>query len=144
MILSDEQRVFAESHRVAHLATADATGTPHVVPLCYAVVGDSLYFVIDDKPKPTRHALKRLRNIRENPRVAVVVDDYDEDWSRLAFLLVQGDAQLVADAQEYAVALEQLRNRYAQYRTMPLRQDTHPIVRIIPTRIHLWRATPAR
>ena len=67
---SEEERGFLESHRTAHLATADARGTPHVVPVCYALIADCLYFIVDDKPKPTRHGLKRLRNLRENPRVA--------------------------------------------------------------------------
>ena len=72
-------------------------------------LGEHFYFVIDEKPKRTRTGLKRLRNIAANPQVALVIDDYDEDWTRLAYLLVQGEAALVADREEYAGALAALR-----------------------------------
>src|SRR5262249_9524765 len=120
MILSDADRASLDSHRVAHLATADAAGVPHVIPVCYALVGDAVYFVIDEKPKRSRTRLKRLRNIAENARVALVVDDYDEDWSRLAYLLVRGAAVLVEDRSEYDLVLQALRARYAPYRGMAL------------------------
>jgi len=141
MVVTAEAGAFADAHRVAHLATADARATPHVVPLCYARDGDRFYFVVDDKPKRgERRNLKRLRNIAENRRVALVIDDYDEDWSRLAFLLIHGDAALVDDRTEYARGLTALRARYPQYRAMPLDQTTHPLVRITATRVRLWRA----
>jgi len=139
-MLSDAERAFADCHRAARLATADSAGAPHVIPVCYARVGDNLYFVIDEKPKRTRTGLKRLRNIAANPQVALVIDDYDEDWTRLAYLLVQGQAAIVADRDAYADALAALRARYPQYRSMPLALDTHPMVRVAPTRTHLWRA----
>jgi PPOX class probable F420-dependent enzyme len=139
-ILSAEARDFAQARRVGHLATADAAGMPHVVPFCYALVGNQFYFVVDDKPKRTRTGLKRLRNLRGNPRVAFVIDDYDDDWDRLAFLLVQGEAAVVTDAGEFARALAALRERYAQYWGMSLRFGDHPMVRISPLRCHLWRA----
>lgn len=141
MNLSDEQRAFVDAHRVARLATADRAGAPHAVPLCYARVGDRLYFVCDDKPKrrgPRR--LKRLANIAENPRVALLVDDYSDDWTQLAFLLLHLDATEVDDDGEYATALAALRERYAPYRSMRLRRATHPIVRLTPLRAHFWRA----
>ena len=96
-VVSDDERAFAEGHRVAHLATADAAGAPHVIPICYALIGDAFYFVVDEKPKRTRTGLKRLRNIAANPQVALVIDDYDEDWTRLAYLLVRGRAALVEE-----------------------------------------------
>ena len=142
MSLTDEARAFLDAHRVGHLATAGRDGEPHVVPLCYARVGDRIYFVADEKPK--RHGprrLKRLANIAENPRVALVVDDYDEDWSRLAFLLVHSRAEVVADAAEYEHALGALRERYPQYRTMALALSTHPMIRMTPLRCHLWRSS---
>jgi len=139
-VVSDEERAFAERHRVAHLATADAAGAPHVIPICYAVVGDVFYFVVDEKPKRTRTELKRLRNIAVNPRVALVIDDYDEDWTQLAYLLVRGRAAVVEEGAEYATVLAALRQRYPQYRAMPLAPDTHPMVRIVPEHRHFWRA----
>lgn len=130
---------------MARLATADAAGAPHVVPFCYAVVGPHLYFVIDDKPKRRLgRALKRMRNIAENPAVAVLADDYAEDWRRLAFLLVRGRAEVVARDDERRRALTALRRRYPQYRSMPLAGAEHPVVRITPEHAHLWRAAGAR
>ena len=139
--LSAAARAFLDAHAVGHLATADASGAPHVVPLCYARIGDRLYFVADDKPKRRGpRALKRLANIAANPRVALVVDDYDADWTRLAYLLLHLDAAVVDDEAEYTSALDALRARYAQYHSMPLARATHPMVRMTPRRWHLWRA----
>jgi PPOX class probable F420-dependent enzyme len=141
MNLSEEQRSFLDRHRVARLATADRQGAPHVVPLCYARIDDRLYFVCDDKPKRNGPAkLKRLANIADNPRVALVVDDYDDDWTQLAFLLLHLDATIVTDGIEFAKALTQLKRRYAPYQRMNLDIKTHPMVRMIPTRTHFWRA----
>lgn len=131
-------------HRVARLATADADGAPHLVPVCYARVGDRLYFVIDAKPKRrTGRALKRMRNIAANPAVALLVDDYAEDWRRLAFLLIRGEATVVEDRREHARALVALRVRYPQYRTMDLDGPEHPVVVIAPLGVHAWRASAA-
>jgi PPOX class probable F420-dependent enzyme len=141
---SAEARRFLEAHRVGHLATAGADGSPHVIPVCYALDEAALYFVADQKPKrgPAR-ALKRLANLRENPRAALVVDDWDEDWTRLAWLLVRGPARVLADPRAHAAALGLLRARYAQYLAMPLDDpDRNPVVRIDPERVVLWRATP--
>jgi PPOX class probable F420-dependent enzyme len=137
-----ESRRFLEAHRVGHLATASGDGAPHVVPVCYALDDAAIYFVADLKPKrrPARELL-RLKNLRENPNAALVVDDYDEDWSRLAWVLVRGPASFVEERRAHAVALELLRARYAQYRSMPLDDSTrHPIVRIEPKRVVMWRA----
>lgn len=140
MTLSADERAFAERHRVAHLATADATAAPHVIPICYAIVGDAFYFVVDEKPKRTRTGLKRLRNIAANPHVALVIDDYDDDWSRLAYLLVRGRAAVVSEKAEYDTVLAVLRARYPQYRAMRLSFETHPLVRIVPELRHFWQA----
>jgi len=137
-----ETRQFLESHRIGHLATAGADGAPHVVPVCYALDDDALYFVADEKPKRTpARALLRLKNLRANPRAAVVVDDWDEDWTRLAYVLVRGPAAELADATAHAAALRLLRARYPQYRAMALDDPVlHPIVRIEPARVLVWRA----
>jgi PPOX class probable F420-dependent enzyme len=141
MELSAEACAFLDGHQVGHLATAGADGAPHVVPLCYARIGQRVYFVADDKPKRAGPlALKRLANLAANPRAALVVDDYDADWRRLAFLLVHCDTATVEDDGEYAEALIALRVRYAPYRAMPLARATHPMVRMTVRRWHLWRA----
>ena len=141
MELTAEACTFLDRHLVGHLATAGADGAPHVVPLCYARLGQRVYFVADDKPKRAGpRSLKRLANLAENPRAALVVDDYDADWTRLAFLLVHCDTAEVDDDGEYTTALTALRARYAPYRTMPLARATHPMIRMSVRRWHLWRA----
>jgi PPOX class probable F420-dependent enzyme len=137
---TEDECLFIDRHRVAHLATADPSGAPHVVPVVYARCDDRLYFVIDEKPKRTRTGLKRLRNIRSNPQVALIIDDYDEIWARLAFLLIHGRGDIVDDPDEFARTLVALRARYPQYQAMPLAFATHPMVRIIPHHCHFWRS----
>jgi PPOX class probable F420-dependent enzyme len=90
-MLSDCERQFLAHQRVAYLATADSRAVPHVVPVCFAIVEHTLYITIDEKPKRLSSlGLKRLRNIAENPAVAVVVDRYDEDWARLGWVMLRG------------------------------------------------------
>jgi coenzyme F420-0:L-glutamate ligase / coenzyme F420-1:gamma-L-glutamate ligase len=124
--------------RVGRLATSDKDGRPHVIPICFAAAGSRLYSAIDEKPKRAepRH-LKRVRNIMENPRVALVVDDYREDWSRLRYVLVLGTADVIQPgASEHAAALRALRRKYRQYRTMRL--EDRPVLGITPVRIITW------
>lgn len=101
--------------RVARLATADAHGVPRVVPIVFAVVGDTIVHAVDHKPKRTR-ALARLADIAANPRVSVLADHYDEDWRRLWWVRADGTARVVAvEDAEGSTALEQLAQRYAPY-----------------------------
>jgi PPOX class probable F420-dependent enzyme len=139
---AEDTRRFLDAHRLGHVATVGPDGMPHVMPVCYALDDEALYFVADLKPKrrPAR-LLVRLRNVRATGQAAFVVDDYDEDWTRLAWVLVRGPAAIVADAAVHAGALARLRGRYPQYRTMPLDDPVaHPIVRIEPARVRAWRA----
>jgi PPOX class probable F420-dependent enzyme len=140
---TEDTRRFLEAHRVGHLATTGADGMPHVVPVCYALDDDALYFVADAKPKrrPAR-ALQRLANLRANPRAALVVDEWDEDWTRLAWVLVRGPATILEADGPHAAALARLRDRYPQYGAMALEDRVaHPIVRIVPAMITSWRAS---
>jgi PPOX class probable F420-dependent enzyme len=137
-----EARRFLEAHRVGHLATAGRDGAPHVVPVCYALDEVAVYFVADAKPKrrPARDLL-RLRNLRENPRAALVVDDYDDDWTRLAWVMVRGRAGVVEEPAAHAAALRLLRARYPQYAHMALDDAlAHPVVCIEPVRVIMWNA----
>src|SRR5215831_10214981 len=130
---------FILAHAVARLATSGRDGQPHVIPFCYAFDGGRFYFVVDEKPKRhTGKPLKRVRNILENPQVALVVDDYVDDWTQLAYVLVNGTAAVVEDESEYSRALALLRERYPQYRLMDLTFSRNPMVRILPTKIHAW------
>lgn len=137
--IAEPVRRFILAHPVARLATADAKGQPHVIPFCYAFDGEHFYFVVDEKPKrQAGQPLKRIRNIVENPQVALVIDDYADDWTRLAYVLVSGTARLVTEAQEYHRALTLLRARYPQYHHMELSFARNPMVRITPTNVHAW------
>lgn len=130
---------FINNHVVARLATADAAGQPHVIPFCYAFDGEHVYFVVDQKPKRhTGKPLKRIRNMLENPQAAIVIDDYDDDWTRLAYVLITGTTALVDDEAEYARILARLRERYPQYRVMDLTFANNAMVRISPTKVHAW------
>jgi PPOX class probable F420-dependent enzyme len=141
--LSD-QRVaeFLRLARTGRLATADGAGAPHNVPLCFWFDGGThFYFVIDEKPKrAVGTAIKRMRNIAENPRVALIVDHYEEEWAYLAYVLVRGIARVVEDPNEYMLALRNLRDKYPQYRTMPLNFERNPMVRIAAEQVHPWGA----
>jgi PPOX class probable F420-dependent enzyme len=124
-MLSRRHRDFLDRSRVGHLATAEAGGAPHVIPVCYAVStdpegGDTLYVTIDEKPKRQDRPLKRLRNILENPQAAVVVDRWDEDWSRLGWVMLRGRAEILYAGPEHDRAQALLVARYPQYREMQL------------------------
>ncbi len=134
-MIADEQRRFLDAHRVARLATADAAGRPHVVPVCYALADDSLYFTIDEKPK-RGISLRRLANIRQNPHVALVVDHYDEDWSRLGWVMVEGRADVLETGDEHDRAQSRLRDRYHQLQGM--RIEHLPVVAIRIQRAIGW------
>jgi PPOX class probable F420-dependent enzyme len=125
------RRRLAEA-RVARLATADAARRPHLVPITFVMDGDELVFVIDLKPKTTT-ALKRLRNIEENPAVSVLVDHYDDDWTHLWWVRADGQASIVEPSK---TDLELLSAKYPQYREAP---PPGPAVRITITRLTGWR-----
>lgn len=123
--------------RIAHLATADLPGQPHVIPICFIFDGKHFYSPIDEKPKRTGPTnLKRLKNISENSRVSLVIDRYDEDWRKLAYVLVQAQAQILMGGVKYRRALGLLRRKYPQYRTMAL--QGRPMIQITPSRCTCW------
>jgi PPOX class probable F420-dependent enzyme len=134
-MFSAEELRFIESQRLAHLATADASGRPHVVPVCFAYLKGRIYIAIDEKPKRSLR-LKRLRNIEENPQVALVLDRYDEDWSRLAWVLIQGTAAVLEGGAEHERAIAELREKYPQYREMAL--EGRPAIKITMERVSSW------
>ena len=137
MRLTKEQQRFIRSARVAHLATADREGRPHVIPICFAFDGEELYSPIDEKPKKRFPLLlKRIKNIRENPHVSVVVDRYDDDWRRLAYVLITGRAKVLVKGQRHQRTVLLLRRKYPQYRHMAI-QD-RPMIQIKPTRVKSW------
>jgi PPOX class probable F420-dependent enzyme len=131
------ERRFLEACRVAHLATADAHGTPHVVPVCFALREDSLYVTIDAKPKRVAgRGMKRLRNIAENPAVAIVADRYAEDWTRLGWVMLRGAAEILDAGEEHDTAQALLRTRYPQLAAMRIAEC--PVIAVRITRITSW------
>ena len=118
MEAAEARRRFAAA-RVARLATAGPDGRPHLVPVTFAVTGDAIVSAVDHKPKRTL-ALKRLANVAANPRVALLVDEYDEDWARLWWARADGAARIVDPAsEEHARAIAPLVARYEQYADSP-------------------------
>lgn len=136
MSLSPDQARFLDWCRIGHLATADAQGAPHVVPVCFAVAEGSLYITIDRKPKGDSRRLKRMRNIAANPTVAFVADHWDEDWRRLGWVLLHGRAVILEHGAEHDRAQELLRRRYPQYRAMDLAEL--PVIAVRIERAGSW------
>jgi PPOX class probable F420-dependent enzyme len=118
----------------AHLATAGADARPHLVPITFVLDGDTLYFAVDAKPKRTTD-LVRLKNIAANPAVAVLVDHYEEDWSKLWWVRVDGTARVVKDHAEAERALDLLADRHGQYRSA---RPKGPVVAISIDRMSGW------
>jgi PPOX class probable F420-dependent enzyme len=114
---AEARRRFAAA-QVARLATADAAGTPHLVPVAFVLAGETIYSAVDAKPKRTT-ALRRLANVRENPAVALLVDHYEDDWDALWWVRADGIGRVLDPEEpeaERAVAL--LRERYPQQRAV--------------------------
>jgi PPOX class probable F420-dependent enzyme len=126
--------------RVGRLATADAAGRPLVVPICYAFDGVRIYSAVDAKPKSTRN-LRRLRNVGENPYVSLVVDVWDEDWSRLCWVIVEGRAEVLTGGEEFGRAVDLLAEKYRQYREMGLDRASGAVIAVTPGRLLAWRPT---
>jgi len=123
----------AES-KVARLATVSDEGQPHIVPVVFALDGDTLYFAVDAKPKTTTN-LKRLKNIASNPAVSVLVDHFEDDWSKLWWVRADGTARVITDEAHAQRATELLVTKYAQYRTA---RPAGPVVAIHVDRITGW------
>ena len=139
--LSPAQDRFLRSARTGHLATANAKGRPQVVPVCFVFDGQAIYSVLDAKPKTTPlRQLRRVKNILANPQVSLVVDHYEEDWDKLQYILVSGDAELLESGGEWALAIAMLREKYPQYQAMDL--DQSPVIKITPVRYSPWSSQP--
>ena len=146
-LLSTDQRAFLGSARRAVLATIAPDGHPRLVPICFVVTGEPpiLYTPIDDKPKRTDDplALARVRDIAADPRVTVLVDRWDEDWTRLAWLRAEGRATLLepdAAPTEHGTVVAALRAKYTQYESHGL--EGRPVIRVTLERVVGW--SPAK
>jgi PPOX class probable F420-dependent enzyme len=136
-MLTEKQQQFLEAMRVARFATVGADGQPHVIPVCYALIESTVFFTIDEKPKKqSRTPLKRLQNLIDNPEAALVVDHYEEDWSRLGWVMLQGHADILAAGHEHDLAQSRLRERYPQLKTM--RIEALPVVALRIDHVASW------
>jgi PPOX class probable F420-dependent enzyme len=134
---AERMRVLAAEARVARLATLTPDGRLHLVPISFVLDGDTLYSAVDDKPKRSRR-LQRLANVRANPDVAVLVDHYDEDWSRLWWVRLRGAGRIVEQGVELEAALRLLAAKYEQYRRQP------PGGPVLAIELREWRGWEAR
>ena len=136
-VISESTKLFLAALRVGRLATADRSGVPHVVPVCYAISDSTLYITIDEKPKRVAGpALKRVRNIERNPMVAVVVDRYNEDWAGLGWVMLRGQAEILRTGTEHDHAQELLRARYRQLAAMQIAEQ--PVIAVRLERVTSW------
>jgi PPOX class probable F420-dependent enzyme len=133
----DEARLRLAAARVARLATISPDGHPHVVPVTFAVDGDAIYTAVDAKPKRTQR-LRRLSNVRANPRVALLADQYDDDWSALWWARADGLAAVLDDEAAMAAPIGLLSARYSQYQDNP---PAGPVIAIRVLRWSGWSAT---
>lgn len=133
-----QERAYLETARVGRLATADLQGNPHAVPVCFAFADDYIVSPIDEKPQRVGpDALRRVQDIRENPRVALIVDHYTEDWSRLGWVQVRGRATLCPPgADPHPVGVQALEEAYDQYASHAL--EERPLIRIDPGSVRSW------
>jgi PPOX class probable F420-dependent enzyme len=139
MPAQDDLATVLQAHRVGHLATADATGAPHLVPVCFVHDGQSIYTPIDHKPKrQTGYRMKRIRNILANPQVAFLIDHYDEDWQQLYYVMIRGTAAILENGPEHQHALSLLEAKYPQYRERHLARSTSLVIKVVPASIQRW------
>jgi PPOX class probable F420-dependent enzyme len=122
--------------RVARLATIDPDGRAHLVPIVFAVEGDTLYSAVDRKPKRSR-TLRRIENARARPDVTVLVDHYDDDWSRLWWIRLRGRARVLDEGEECERALALLIAKYPQYRADP---PAAPVLAVDVVDVREWQA----
>ena len=138
-LISDSVEQFINAHLVARLATAGNDKQPHLIPFCYAYDGRHFYFVVDQKPKrQTGKPLKRIQNMLENPQVALVIDDYSDDWSQLAYVMVRGTSALVEDEAEYDRSLALTPRAISAVSEMELIFGHNSMVRITPKKVNAW------
>ena len=126
---------FISNQRIASLATVGYDGKPHIVPVCFGYDGQHFYTVIDQKPKKVSPLqLKRVRNVIHSPNVALLLHHYDDDWNKLAYLLIHGTAEVLEGGHRHAVEL--LRHKYPQYKDMDL--EGAPMIKITPDSFTPW------
>lgn len=136
--LTETEIGFIQQMRAGRLATADERGSPHLIPVCYAFDSMCFYIPLDEKPKRVKERqLRRVRNIEARHEASLLIDQYDDDWSRLGYVLIHGQADLIGPEHEvHENALKLLRARYVQYRAMNL--ERHQLIVVTPDHVVSW------
>jgi len=129
--LSPKQVEFLKKQTVGRVATISPKGELHVVPVCYVFDDGNIYFATD-------YGAKKVRNLKENRKVSMIIDQYFEDWSKLKGILIQGEAELLEKGPEFAMGRDLLHKKYPQYVAMPIKEGECLIVKIKPSRISRW------
>ena len=137
-MFQEQERQYIETAQAGRLATADTEGRPHVVPVCFALVNDHIVTPIDEKPqRASPDELRRCRDISENPRVALLIDHYTDNWSQLGWLQVRGTATYCPPSEEpHSSGVIALRQKYEQYAAHDL--ENRPLIRISPGSVRSW------
>jgi len=138
--LTSDLAMLLNSYRRGHLATADASAVPHLIPICFVCDCHIIYSAIDHKPKRmTGYRMKRVRNMLENPQVAFLVDHYEDDWEQLSYVMIRGRASILETGAERHRALGLLEAKYPQYQQQQLAQSTGLVIKIVPQSVTQWR-----
>lgn len=137
-MFQEQERQYIKTARTGRLATADAEGRPHIVPVCFALVDDHIVTPIDEKPqRVSPDELRRCQDISENPRVALLIDHYTDDWSQLGWMQVRGTATRCDPSEEpHSPGVVALRQKYDQYADHDL--ENRPLIRISPGSVRSW------
>ncbi|WP_135533770.1 TIGR03668 family PPOX class F420-dependent oxidoreductase [Halostella pelagica] len=144
MTLSESERQFVRRARVARLATVTGDGAPHAVPVCYALVDGAVVSPLDEKPKAVEATeLRRVRNVRADPRVTLLVDHYAENWDELGWVQIRGTAELRQPNDDgHEPAVRALREKYDQYVDQAI--ESRPVLRVSPGTVVSWGNLSAR
>jgi PPOX class probable F420-dependent enzyme len=143
LIISPDIEEFIQRVRVARLATIDSDFKPHLVPVVFVFDRNYFFIPVDEKRKKAKpEKLRRIKNIQRNPNVALLIDEYNEDWTRLAFVMIQGIASIVKSRPQADIqvqkALKQLTIKYTQYQRVGIGEL---LIRIKPEKVVSWRSS---
>jgi PPOX class probable F420-dependent enzyme len=143
LIITPDIEEFIQRVRVARLATIDSEFRPHLVPVVFVFDGNHFFIPVDEKRKKAKpEKLRRIKNIQGNPNVALLIDKYSEDWSKLAFVMIQGIASIVKSKTQANIQLQQahkkLAMKYVQYQKIGIGDMC---IMIKPEKVLSWRSS---
>jgi len=140
VVISAKLKSLITDSSIAYLSTVSHKGHPHIVPICFVLLDQNFYSLLDNKPKNVQILkLRRVQNIISNPKVALIVNHYEDDWDKLWHVLIKGNGSIVANEVERRAAIKSLKQKYEQYLHMDV--DLNPVIKIRPTNIVSWGST---